>query len=300
MEQLQEKIEHCPICESENLKESFQLKDYFLSQEVFSIQKCSSCGFEFTNPRPAKNAIKKYYLSENYISHSNKSKGLFAKFYQLARKLNLSTKYSIITKYKKSGRALDIGSGTGHFLNYLQNKNWTVQGIEPDEAAADFARKEFDLKIESESRLKELEKDSFDLITMWHVLEHVHDLDQRMTEIESLLDPKGIFILALPNPESYDAKYYGKFWAAYDVPRHLYHFTKEDVYRLAAKYNFKVEKEFPMYLDAFYVSLLSEKFIGGKVGFIRAIWVALWSNVKSSSKNPNTSSLIYVLRPNRG
>lgn len=299
MEHKQEHIENCPICASAKLQEHIQLKDYFLSQEMFSIQKCSSCGFKFTNPRPTKAAIGKYYLSENYISHSNKSKGLFAKFYQVARKINLSSKYSIISKYRDGGRALDIGSGTGHFLNYLQKKQWTVQGIEPDVEAAKFARMNFNLKIDPETKLAELNKESFDLITMWHVLEHVHDLNFRMKEIARLLDPKGILILALPNPEAYDAKYYVKHWAAYDLPRHLYHFTKEDVLGLAIKHNFTIVKTLPMYLDSFYVSLLSEKYIGKNRGFIRAIWVGLRSNIKSSDQNPNTSSLIYILRPNR-
>lgn len=299
MERIQETIQNCPICASKKLKDKFALEDFFLSKEKFNIQKCSDCGFEFTNPRPAKNHIADYYKSENYISHSNKSKGLFARMYQIARHFNLSSKYKIIKKHAHRGKALDIGSGTGHFLNYLKNKQWTVQGIEPDKDAAQYSRSHFGLNSDSEEKLGNLEKNSFDLITMWHVLEHVHDLNNRMIELQSLIKPDGLLILALPNSSSFDAKYYDKYWAAYDVPRHLYHFRKEDVQKLGIKHNFAVEKIYPMKMDAFYVALLSEKYLGSKWGFLRAIYIALRSNSKSTRQKPNTSSLIYILRPNK-
>lgn len=300
MEQKLEKLQSCPICESINIQQKLKLKDYFLTNETFEIQECTQCGFNFTNPRPIKNAIGVYYKSDDYISHSNNSKGIFAGLYQMARKINLSSKYFIISKHSNIGTALDIGSGTGHFLNYLQNNHWKVQGIEPDFNAAQFAREKFSLIIDSENKLSELIDSSFDLITMWHVLEHVHNLNDRMSELKRLIKPKGLIILALPNPDSYDAKYYVKYWAGYDVPRHLYHFRKNDVERLAIKHNLTVEKTYPMRLDAFYVSLLSEKYIGKKWGSIRAIFVALLSNMKSYGKYPNTSSLIYVLRQKKG
>ncbi len=298
MEHKRENIYNCPICSSQKQMDHIRTKDYFLSQELFEIRKCGDCGFKFTNPRPTKNHIESYYQSEDYISHSNKSRGLFAIFYQLARKINLVSKYSILSKHSHIGKALDIGSGTGHFLNYLRKKNWEVQGIEPDEKAANFARDNFNLQIDKEGKLAELANGSFDLITLWHVLEHVYDLNSRFAELKRLVDPKGLIILALPNPDSFDAKYYKKFWAAYDVPRHLYHFTKDDIKRLAIKYNLRIENIYPMRLDAFYVSLLSEKYINRKLSFFRAFYIALISNLKSSAKNPNTSSLIYILRSN--
>ncbi len=293
-----EKIQICPICESRSFELELSTKDFFLSQETFNMQKCQACGFLITNPRPVKEHISSYYHSEDYISHSNKSKGLFAGLYQIARKLNLASKYSIITRHAQKGQLLDIGSGTGHFLDFLQKKQWKVQGIEPDEEAAQFARENFKLKIASEENISKLSSHSFDVITMWHVLEHVHDLNQRMMDLQRLIKSKGLLVLALPNPDSYDSKYYVKYWAAYDLPRHLYHFRKSDVESLAKKYNFKIEKIYPMRLDAFYVSLLSEKYIGKNWGALRAIYIALLSNLKNSKQNPNTSSLIYILRPN--
>lgn len=298
MEHKTEIIKNCPVCGSEKLEEKLKVKDYFLTQEDFSVQECKACGFQITNPRPTKKTISGYYKSEDYISHSNKKQGLFASLYQIARKFNLSSKYKIISKHAKPGLALDIGSGTGHFLNYIENKGWKVQGIEPDEDAAKIATKNFNLKISSEKIIPELKNNSFDLISMWHVLEHVHNLNERLAELRRLIKPEGLLILALPNPDSYDANYYVKYWAAYDVPRHLYHFRKKDVIALAKKHKMSVEKIYPMRLDAFYVALLSEKYIGKKFGLFRAIFIAFVSNWKNSRKNPNSSSLIYILRPN--
>lgn len=300
MEQQLENIKICPICSGTEISESLKLKDYFLSQELFTIQKCNTCGFQFTNPRPKKEFIAPYYKSENYISHSNKSKGVFAILYQKARKINLNSKYKVISKHKEKGKALDIGSGTGHFLNYLEKKGWNVKGIEPDAASAEFARSNFNLEIDKEQKLKEFENESFDLITMWHVLEHVHNLNERMEDLKRLIKSDGLIILALPNRESYDANYYDKYWAAYDVPRHLYHFTKRDVDSLAIKHNLVVKQVYSMNLDAFYVSLLSEKYKKNSFGYFRAFITSFVSNLKSKAKNPNTSSLIYLLQKNRG
>lgn len=297
MEHHLEFLKKCPICETEDFQKHLELNDYFLSQEAFIIQKCVNCSLLFTNPRPAKERIGSYYLSENYISHSNSKKGFFASLYQFARKVNLASKYAIIKKHIKTGNALDIGSGTGHFLNYLNKKRWNIQGIEPNKDAADFARENFKLEINNESKLGEFENGFFDLVTMWHVLEHVHDLNERLAQIHRILNTKGLLIIALPNHESYDSKYYVKYWAGYDVPRHLYHFSKDDVFRLAEKHNFRVENIVPMKLDSFYVSFLSEKYKRANGCLIRTFFIALLSNLKNTSKNPNSSSLIYLLRP---
>lgn len=295
MEHKLEYLKECPICGVDKLIPSHNLKDYFLSRESFIIDKCTSCGFLFTNPRPSKNQIDNYYQSENYISHSNKSKGLFAGLYQIARILNQTSKYSIIKKHTAVGNVLDIGCGTGHFLSYLKSKKWNVLGIEPNASAAEYARNNFGLSVFDENKLKDLENSKFNLITMWHVLEHVHNLNERLNLIHQVLGDDGVFILALPNPDSFDAKYYKNYWAAYDVPRHLYHFTKTDISRLAERHDFYLKKIYPMKLDSFYVSILSENYKRTKLGFLRAFIIATWSNLRSKAKNPNTSSLIYVL-----
>jgi len=180
VEHQKETLDSCPICEGKTFVTVLQTKDYFLSAEEFDIQQCLNCNFHFTNPRPNKKAFGSYYKSENYISHSNKSRGAFASLYQYARKINLRSKYSILSRHIKTGKALDIGSGTGHFLQLLKTKGWETRGIEPDENAADFSRSSFNLIIDAESEITNYQKSSFDLISMWHVLEHVHDLNERL------------------------------------------------------------------------------------------------------------------------
>lgn len=299
MEHSQEILTKCPICESTSLQKEFEITDTFLSQEVFTINKCNNCGFLFTNPRPTKENIGKYYKSENYISHSNKKQGRFARAYQLVRKQNLKHKYRLLEKHTTGKKILDIGSGTGHFLAYLQSKNWNVTGIEPDAEAAEFSRKEFSLNVFPEAALDQFQEHSFDVITLWHVLEHVHNLNVRLEKIHKLLKPNGTLVLALPNPEAFDSKYYVNYWAAWDVPRHLYHFKKNDINKLSIKHNFFVKSIHPMHFDAYYVSLLSEKYKKNPLGVLRAFWVAFLSNRKSSAQKPNTSSLIYILQPNK-
>jgi len=211
------------------------------------------------------------------------------------RKYTLGRKYALISKYHQQGKILDIGCATGQFLHYMGNRGWDVAGIEPDEKTRERAIAEFDLKVFPEEQLNVFEKSSFDVISMWHVLEHVSDLNQRVAQLKQLLKPGGTLVIALPNCNAYDARKYGPFWAGYDVPRHLYHFTQADVDLLFGKYGFKIVRILPMWFDAFYVSLLSEKYKSGKMRWVPALWNGFWSNIKAAQKN-GFSSHIYVLK----
>ena len=290
-----EELIQCPVCGSQELDPFLSTRDFFLSGEEFTISKCGKCGFRFTNPRPEANELGRYYQSTDYISHSNTRKGLFASVYQLVRKYTLSRKYALLRKFHQQGKILDIGCATGQFLNYMESRGWVATGIEPDEKTRNRAISEFGLKVFPEDQLNVFENASFDVISMWHVLEHVSMLDQRMEQLKRLLKPGGTLIVALPNCNAYDARKYGMFWAGYDVPRHLYHFTSSDVEFLFGKYGFKIIRVLPMWFDAFYVSLLSEKYKSGKMRWIRALWNGFWSNLKSGQKN-GFSSHIYVLK----
>ncbi|HCQ29793.1 MAG TPA: hypothetical protein DIU39_05865 [Flavobacteriales bacterium] len=287
-----EKLKNCPICTSEESRLFLQCKDYTVSQKVFDIVECSACGFKYTNPRPKPEELGKYYESEEYISHSGTKKGLIYKAYHIARNYTLSKKFTLINKNQPKN-LLDIGCGTGEFLNYCKQKGLNTTGVEPGEKARNFATFEYSLTVFDEDFLKNTDK-KFDVITMWHVLEHVPFLQQRMEELYALLSDDGALYIAVPNCESYDASYYGKYWAAYDVPRHLYHFTKKDISSLAEKNNFIVEKIFPMKLDSFYVSMLSEKYKSGKINYFNAFIIGLKSNLKAGKDN--YSSLIYLLK----
>jgi 2-polyprenyl-3-methyl-5-hydroxy-6-metoxy-1,4-benzoquinol methylase len=290
-----ELIQECPICGSERFDPFISGKDFFLTGESFEIVNCHRCGFRFTNPRPQAEELGKYYESTEYISHSDSRKGLFASVYQLVRKYTLARKLSLINKYQRKGKVLDIGCATGQFLNYMALHGWEAIGIEPDLKTREHAISKYGLSVFPEEHLNSFEKLSFDVITMWHVLEHVSDLNGRMSQIKSLLKPQSTLIIALPNCNSYDAKKYKGFWAGYDLPRHLYHFSKQDVTLLVEKHGFKVVKILPMKFDAFYVSLLSEKYKSGKMRWLPALWNGFWSNLSSGSGNGH-SSLIYVIK----
>jgi 2-polyprenyl-3-methyl-5-hydroxy-6-metoxy-1,4-benzoquinol methylase len=288
-------LQKCPVCGSEIFDPFISGKDFFLTGESFQIVKCRNCGFRFTNPRPEAGELGKYYESSEYISHSDSRQGLFASVYQQVRKYTLGQKFALIKRFHQNGEILDIGCATGQFLGFMSKHGWKSTGIEPDEKTRERAISEFGLQVYPEEQLYVLRKSSFDIITMWHVLEHVSDLNDRLEQIRNLLKPDGIFIVAVPNSNSYDAKKYGIHWAGYDLPRHLYHFTKEDIKTLMEKYGFKIVKIFPMRFDAFYVSLLSEKYKSGKMRWLPALWNGFWSNVKAGQKN-GYSSLIYVLK----
>ena len=281
--------------------------DYTVSRETFKIVACDKCGFKFTNPRPAPDELGKYYQSEEYVSHSGTKKGLVNKLYHWVRNYTLGKKLQLIylhTQYSEplSPTLLDIGCGTGEFLNVCKLSHiarspagWNVKGIEPDARAREFATKTYGIDVGEESELKTLPNDSYDIITLWHVLEHVPALNERIEELKRLIKPEGKIIVAVPNCSSWDAKTYGAFWAAYDLPRHLYHFTPKDMKTLFSKHGMYITEVLPMRFDSFYVSMLSDKYKFGKTSLIRSTWNGLKSNLKAIKTGQTFSSQIYVI-----
>lgn len=292
-----EELQRCPICQSSKISEYQQIKDYFLTQQEFNVVRCEHCGFLFLNPRPDKSEIAPYYKSESYFSHSDGRKGLIAKMYQIVRHFNIRNKYNLIYKYKKYGKILDIGCGTGDVLAYFSTKSWNVEGIEPDADARAVAEKKNHLIIHNESEINNLPDASFDVITMWHVMEHVHNLEERMETVRRLIKPDGVFIFSVPICDSWDAQHYGQYWAAWDVPRHLYHFSQTTAQLLAENHRFELVQVEPMKFDAYYIALLSEKYKSGKSSFLKAFFAGLRSNCKASNHKSNYSSLIFVVSP---
>ncbi|MEI6059350.1 MAG: class I SAM-dependent methyltransferase [Bacteroidota bacterium] len=290
-----ELLKNCPVCGLESFEPFLSGKDYFLTDEIFGIVQCNKCSFRFTNPRPKVDELGKYYQSAEYISHSDTRKGAFAWVYQQVRKYTLGRKLAMIQTFQPKGEILDIGCATGQFLQYMGSHGWKTSGIEPDEKTRTRAISEYGLQVYPEEHLNTLARSSFDVITMWHVLEHVSGLQERMEQLRALLKPEGTLIIAVPNCEAYDAQKYGVFWAGYDLPRHLYHFSKTDMKLLMEKNGFTIVKIVPMRFDAFYVSLLSEKYKHGKMRWLPAIWNGFWSNLISSGGKGH-SSLIYVIK----
>jgi 2-polyprenyl-3-methyl-5-hydroxy-6-metoxy-1,4-benzoquinol methylase len=276
-----------------NKKHFLTVKDYSVSQETFDLYHDATLDMLHTSPQPSLENLGRYYESPDYISHTDSKRSLFEKAYHFVKGIALKNKLNLINSSSSGkGKVLDIGAGTGDFLLTAKENGWKTIGVEPSEKAKAIAiQKGIEFVVETQ----ELESHSFDVITMWHVLEHVPNLDNQIKELKRLVKPNGTVIIAVPNFKSYDAKYYGKFWAAFDVPIHFWHFSKTAIKLLFEKENIKLEKILPMKFDSFYVSLLSEKYKNGKMNFIKAFWIGLVSNWKAS-RSLEFSSHIYVLK----
>lgn len=292
-----ELLQKCPICNSEYFTPWLVSNDHFLTGEEFVIVCCKHCGFLFTNPRPTAQDSKRYYQSKDYISHSNASVGSFEKLYQLVRKFTVRKKVNLIKRYVSEGQILDIGCGTGTFLNVIRNSGFSATGIEPNESAREYASLKQGLQVFEKLNAEQFSPKLFTVITLWHVLEHIYPLDETLKTIHSLLEDSGVMVVALPNPESKDARIYNKFWAGYDLPRHIYHFTPATAAQMFSNYGFAVTDVLPMYFDSFYVSLLSEKYKTGAMNYFRALFNGVRSNISASFSGNNFSSMIYILRP---
>ncbi|MFD0863170.1 class I SAM-dependent methyltransferase [Sungkyunkwania multivorans] len=267
-------------------------KDHTVSGEIFQLLKNKELDMLVTSPKPTAEKLPSYYQSEDYISHTDAKRSIFEKVYHLVKKYALAKKVRTITRYQKQkGQLLDIGAGTGDFLREAKKRGWDIAGIEPDEQARALAGKK---GIELQKNTQHLDDECFDAITMWHVLEHVPDLEKQILELKRLLKKDGTIFIAVPNFNSYDANHYKEFWAAYDVPRHLWHFSKKSIAILFEKYQMQIIQILPMKFDAYYVSLLSEKYKTGKMNTIKAFLTGVKSNLTATSSG-EYSSLIYII-----
>ena len=293
-----EHIEECPICGHKKFSRKFFCEDYFASHESFSVCYCDACRFTFTQDIPSRNAIARYYDVAEYVSHSDTKKGLINSAYHLIRKRMIRRKVKLIEEKHTGGRLLDVGCGTGYFAGAMKQKGWDVIGIEPSKTAAEFARNNFGLDVRPSEALVELSEKSIDVITLWHVLEHLPDLNESVSRFFQLLKDDGTLIIAVPNVESFDAEKYNRYWAAYDVPRHVWHFSPDTFSRLAEKHGFKITDIKPMPFDAFYVSMLTENNKKKKFAGIRGFYCGLVSYFICLFNKKKSSSLIYILNKN--
>lgn len=286
-------LKKCPICGGEKHSDFLSAVDHNVSNDTFNIVSCDSCGFKFTNPIPTIETIGEYYKSENYISHSNTKKGIVNKIYQVVRKRAIDQKEKLIKGISSGKQLLDIGCGTGDFLAHCKNMGWNVIGLEPDSDARKIAKENHNVDALPLEELYQLNENTFDVISMWHVLEHVYNLNEDIEQIKRLLKADGKLVVAVPNCSSYDAEYYKKDWAAYDLPIHLYHFTPNDIRNLFQNHQMKMEKVLPMYYDSYYISMLSEKYKGGNI--VSAFFKGLRSNRKAKASGEKYSSQIYII-----
>ena len=286
-------LESCPWCNSIQIRQQIILKDYFLTNEEFPISKCDECSLVFTNPRPGLEYQGLYYKSDRYYSHANNQGGVIPFLYSKIKRINLATKYIQAVGNLSVGKILDIGCGTGDFLDICKSNGWDILGIEPDDKAREITENKLGIGVLNPSQITELFEGSFDLVTMWHVLEHVHDLQFQIEELKRLIKKNGKVVIALPNFKSPDALHYGEYWAAWDVPRHLYHFEREVIINMMKSKGFEVDALYPMKWDAFYVSLLSENYRNKSFSFFRAVLSGFISNWKAK-RGLNYSSLVYT------
>ena len=287
----------CPCCNSSSVFPVLSARDHTVSNEVFEIWHCDDCTNRFTQSVPGAADISPYYQSTSYVSHSDTQKGFINRLYHIIRNHTLSTKRKLVQKVsgKRTGILLDVGAGTGAFVNTMQNAGWKITGLEPDDTARTNAAQKYALDLLSPELLDTLDEEHFDVITLWHVLEHVHALHPYLENFHRLLKPGGRLLIAVPNYTSYDAAHYKSFWAAYDVPRHLYHFSPKGMELLARKKGFVLETVQPMWFDSFYVSMLSEQYKNGSANIVGAVWNGLLSNLKAIGNRKKASSLIYIL-----
>jgi 2-polyprenyl-3-methyl-5-hydroxy-6-metoxy-1,4-benzoquinol methylase len=287
----------CPCCNGVDISKVLSAADHTVSNETFEIWQCNVCTARFTQNVPDKNEIEKYYKSENYISHSDTKQGFINSLYHFVRKRTLNGKRKLVEKYTKLsiGKILDIGAGTGAFLQVMQKSEWDVTGFEPDETARENAKKLYGLSLQPSEELFNLKAETFDAITLWHVLEHVHELHEYMDQLKKLLKLTGCLFIAIPNYACYDEKIYKEFWAGYDVPRHLYHFSPTSITQLLLQHGLQLKEIKPMWYDSFYVSMLSEKYKTGKNNFLNACWNGYVSNWKALFNKERCSSIIYIV-----
>ncbi|MCX7696353.1 MAG: class I SAM-dependent methyltransferase [Bacteroidales bacterium] len=285
----------CPVCGMNVFSYVLTAEDWLVSKEKFDIYVCQYCKLRITHPQPKIEKLSSYYESNNYVSHNEKATGLINRLFILARHFTVQIKVSIVKKYACGKILMDIGAGSGSFVAHAIKKGFEASGVEVNENARLFCQQHYGIELYPPSILKEFQPNKFDALTLWHVLEHISDFEQQIDLYHQLLRKKGVLILALPNFESYDAAYFKENWAAWDVPRHLWHFSPNQIQFLSNNKGFTLEKILPMMLDVYYISMLSFRNMSGKTKILTSIVLSTWWNLLAL-KSRRFSSLIYVLR----
>lgn len=299
MEHNLEQLIECPSCGNTETRNHLTCTDFTYSQDLFTIVKCQSCALLFTNPRPDESSIGPYYDNPEYVSHTDTSSGLLFKLYGAVKQYTLTRKRVLMGRLSNGRKILDYGAGSGDFSNQLANNGWTVTSFEPDGKARSLIKKKNN-SIRLIDTLDSLETGSQSIITLWHVLEHVHKLRETISQFDRILSKDGRLIIAVPNYTSYDARFYKEHWAAYDVPRHLYHFDLESIQNLMSSLGFKLVETKPMWFDSYYVSLLSEKnrnannIFQSIIGWPRAFVIGAISNLIALGSTNRCSSITYI------
>ncbi|MGI6574211.1 MAG: methyltransferase domain-containing protein [Fermentimonas sp.] len=293
----------CPVCGSDAIRKALDVVDHFSSGEIFPLFDCHQCGFRFTNRFPSGDAMGKYYDSPEYIAHSDTNRGLVNKLYHTARKVMVKRKVRLVTATVRGMtgrplRLLDMGCGTGYFLHAAKERGFTVSGIEKEQKAREYAITKFGLDVRGEEAFWGIGRESYHVVTLWHVLEHLERLNESIEQIKKVLTNEGVVVIAVPNHLSYDAHFYKERWAAYDIPRHLWHFTPATLEQLLVLHGLAVTGRHALPFDPFYISLLSEKYVKSNplVRYARALFVGLKSLIRSCRNVEQGSSIVFIVQ----
>ena len=290
-------IQNCPACGSNKYEKVLAASDYLVSGESFEIMECNDCSLRFTSPIPDSNEVVNYYESDKYISHTKRVTSIFDIVYKIVRKFTLRSKWKIVKRIsqKQSGTLLDIGCGAGNFLRIMKQSGWNIKGVEVNEEVRKLAEVNTNSIILNQTEFFN-STHKYDVITLWHSLEHLHELEQYLNTISLSLNANGVIVIAVPNYKSFDAEYFKQNWAAYDVPRHLYHFSFDAMVILMRKYKFKLIQSAQLPFDSFYVSLLSETSVRLRRNVVKAMlvgWKSYWQGRRDSKKG---SSILFILK----
>jgi SAM-dependent methyltransferase len=293
-----EKLSQCLVCGNDQFTKLYSCTDFVATHETFDVVTCNKCSFVFTNPRPNADSIGPYYQSDKYVSHAGaKDKlGFIYKIYDIVRNFSIQSKLQLIKSYNPSGKLMDLGCGLGYFLDgTIKDKTFEAVGADISEEAISYVKTKFGYEVLHESKLDSLPHNHFDVITQWHVLEHVHLLNERMIQLHNLLKKDGTLFIAVPNSNSWDAKHYKVYWDGFDVPRHLYHFNTQSFTQLMEKHGFKVISKKPLWFDAPYISMRSETHKRNNLVMLRGAFSGFISNF-SALFTKEYSSILFVVK----
>ena len=290
-------IKKCPVCGSIKFNKVLTANDYLVSGVSFDIMECEKCTLRFTSLIPDENEISNYYKSDDYVSHTGKGNSIINRIYRIVQFFTLQSKKKEVIKFSKKnyGSILDIGCGTGKFLKTMKQSRWEIDGVEINETARKIAEKNTGSVILNQADFFR-SKQKYDVITLWHSLEHLHKLKRYLQKISISLNANGVMMIAVPNYLSFDADYYNQDWAAYDVPRHLYHFSFDSIIKMMNNFKYRLIQSKQLPFDSFYIALLSELSVRKKHNIIKALWIGWKSYWQGRIDAKRGSSILYVFK----
>ncbi len=288
----------CPLCGASGQIPYAGCTDYTVSKEHYTLMRCPSCGMVYTLDPPSQDKMAQYDKLGLKLKLGDSPSGLIGKLYYRVRSYMLGRKAHIVESqsYRTAGTLLNYGAKTGFFSHRMERRGWKVISVEKYHEERQFSLEMFHHRMIDLNEMDKLRPGTFDVITLWHVFEHNPHPDKLLDRFYDLLRPGGILVMACPNICSTDAMHYGPYWAAYDVPRHLWHFSPTSLCNLVHKHGFTLMHHESMPFDSFYISILSEKQMRHKLAFIRGFLYGLHSWLVSLSKRGKSSSLVYVFR----